>query len=240
MPTHTKYSEIDRRYFAERAKFGDKHDIRWTQTDAWPLFCGFANLSRNVAVIDLIRRVLAVPGDIAEFGCYRGANLLLMAKLLRILDPQGSKQVHGFESFEGLTTISGQDGPASEMARQFKGDYALLMDMIALYELGDDVVVHKGLIQNTLPPLVAERPELSFSLVYCDTDLYEPTKMILENTHPRLARNGLMVLDEWNNPEYPGETVAVREFLDQFGEFYDMEYVPNTRHPNCVLRKIRA
>jgi hypothetical protein len=118
MPRHIKYTEIDRRYFAERSEVGDRHDIRWTQTDNWPLYCGLANLSRNVAIIDLIRRVLPVPGDIAEFGCYRGANLLLMAKLLKILDPQGSKQVHGFESFEGRTsfgngrTFQGRSCPA--------------------------------------------------------------------------------------------------------------------------------
>jgi hypothetical protein len=235
-----KYAETDRRYFAERTKLGEKHDIRWNQTDAWPLFCGIANLSRNIAVIELVRRALSVPGDIAEFGCYRGANLLLMAKLLRILDPQGSKQVHGFESFEGLTTITEQDGPASQMAQYYKGDHALLIDMISLYDMEDEVIVHKGLIQDTLPPLMEERPELSFSLVYCDTDLYEPTKMILDRVHPRLSHNGLIVLDEWNNPEYPGETVAVREFLDRFGASYEMEYVPNTRHPNCVLRKIHA
>jgi predicted O-methyltransferase YrrM len=125
------------------------------------------------------------------------------------------------------------------MAEHFKGDHAQLRDMIGLYEMEDEVIVHKGLIQDTLPPLIDDRRELSFSLIYCDTDLYEPTKVILELLHSRLSRNGLIVFDEWNNPDYPGETVAAQEFLERFGDSYDMEYVANTRNPTCLLRKIR-
>lgn len=234
-----KFTQTDQRYFAERRRLGEKHNIHWSETDPWPLYCGLANLARNVAVIDIFRSVLQVPGDIGEFGCFRGANLMLMAKLLHIFDSSGSKQVHGFESFEGLQTITETDGAASKNAGQFAGNYEVLMDMIALHELQDDVLVHKGPIQDTLPPLLDERPELSFSLVYCDTDLYEPTKVILEKVHPRLSKNGVIVLDEWNNAEYPGETVAVREFLDRSGDAYDMEYLPHTRHPTCLLRKTR-
>jgi hypothetical protein len=234
-----KFAKLDARYFAERERLAAKHGIAWNYVDPWPLYCGMANLSRNVAIMNLVREVLDVPGDIAEFGCYRGANLMLMAKLMHLYDPHGSKQVHGFDGFDGLQTFTDSDRDAVNNSGRFVGDYELLMDMINLYELQDDVVVHRGWIQETLPALMETRPELSFSLVYCDTDLYEPTKVILDQAHARLSKAGLIVFDEWNNPEYPGETTAVREFLDKFGDCYEMRAVPRVRNPSCVLKKVR-
>lgn len=55
-----------------------------------------------MAIADILRETLDVPGHVAEFGSWRGANLMLITKLPRIYDPHGSKQVHCFESFAGL------------------------------------------------------------------------------------------------------------------------------------------
>jgi hypothetical protein len=237
-----KFRKIDEAYFARRKAYAAKHGggdpAFWARTDYWPLYCGYANLARYVAILDIVRRALAVPGDIAEFGIYRGANFLFIAKLMRLFDPDGWKQVHGFESFEGLTTFAASDGAASANTGAFAGSYDELIDLIALHELEDDVVLHKGLIQDTLPPLVAARPELSFSLVFCDTDLYEPTKLILNSLHERLTVGGMFVCDEWNHAQYPGETLAVREFLAVQGGAYRMEHPAGTRHPTLILSKI--
>jgi len=69
----------------------------------------FQILTRSIAISDLLRSTLNVPGHIAEFGSWRGANLVFLAKLLRIFDPMGSKLVHCFESFEGLDKFSKED-----------------------------------------------------------------------------------------------------------------------------------
>jgi predicted O-methyltransferase YrrM len=46
-----------------------------------------------------------------------------------------------------------------------------------------------------------------------DRDLYEPTKAALEAVLPRLTAGSVLVFDELNHPEYPGETQAVQEVL---------------------------
>jgi hypothetical protein len=237
-----KFRTIDEQYFARRsafaAKHGGKNEAIWSRTDYWPLYCGFANLARYVAILDIVRKSLTVPGHIAEMGVYRGANLLFVAKLMRLFDPMGWKQVHRFDSVEGLTTFSPEDRAKREAMGAFAGSYEELKDLIALHELDDEVVIHKGLIQETLPPLLETRPELSFSLVFCDTDLYEPTKLILESLHEKLAIGGMFVCDEWNYELHPGETRAVSEFLSAHPGSYRMEHPLNTRHPTLILSKI--
>ena len=232
---------IDEEYFKRRKVFADKYGARpiFSSTDYWPLYVGFGNLARYVALLDIIKNNLSVPGSIAEFGVYKGAGLMFIAKIMHLFDPMGWKEIHGFDSFEGLTTFADEDKEATDYKDFYAGDYEELSDLIDLYDLQDEVIIHKGLIQDTLPSLLENRPELRFSLVFCDTDLYEPTKMIFEGVHDRLSTGGLIVCDEWNYERYPGETKAVDEFLAQHGNCYKMEHPVNTRHPTLILKKIK-
>lgn len=233
-----KFSKTDKEYLTRRKTFSAKYGKRelWSVIDHWQLYCGISNLARSLATSDILRSTLNVPGHIAEFGSWRGANLMYLAKLIRIFDPLSSKQVHCFEGFEGLSTFTPQDVTDKERGH-YKGSYQELVDVIKLYDMKDDVLIHKGLIQDTLASTLAAQPDLTFSFVYCDVDLYEPTKIILEQMDERLAQGGVFVLDEYAYENFPGETTAVREFLSSTKSSYKMEHVPHTRQPSLVLRK---
>lgn len=236
-----KFETLDERYLTQRRDFSTKTGLRelWSVIDHWPLYVGVGNLGRFMAITDLLRATLDIPGHVAEFGSWRGANLMLMAKLLRIYDPHGCKQVHCFESFVGLETFSAQDGSSGESeSGAYRGNYKELLAMINLCELDDDIVIHKGDIMQTLPEAL-ENEGLSFSFIYCDTDLYAPSRLILDSLHPRLSKGGLIVMDEWNYDKWPGEAVAVREFIERYGNSYEMIHVRDARQPSLALKKVR-
>ena len=130
---------------------------------------------------------------------------MLMAKLLRIYDPHGAKVVHCFDSFEGLTEFTVQDGDMDRNAERYKGSLEELKDIIDLYEMSDEIVIHQGLIEQTLAGVLDANEALSFSLVYCDVDLYQPTRIMLELVHPRFVKGGVFVFDEWNADWFPGK-----------------------------------
>lgn len=114
-----KFRNVDKKYLSERQSFSKKIGPRelWPVMDHWPLYVGTANLSRFMAIADILKETLKIPGHIAELGSWRGANLMFLAKLLRIYDPHGSKQLHCFESFHGLETFVPQDGIKAEGAQ---------------------------------------------------------------------------------------------------------------------------
>jgi hypothetical protein len=236
-----KFESEDQQYFERARRFSEKYGPRelWSVIHHWPLYCGIGNLARFTAISDLVRRQLTVPGDLVEFGSWRGANLMFMAKVMRICDPHGSKRVHCFDSFEGLSAFTPHDRDATRHAGEYKGSLEELQDLIDLYQLGDDVVIHQGMIEDTLQPLLEAQPQLTFSLVFCDTDLYGSTKTILECVHPRLSKGGIFIFDEWNNERFPGEGVAANEFLARFGDEYAVESVPQARQPTMVMRKLK-
>lgn len=235
-----KFSSIDQGYFDKRKFFSDQIGSceLFSVIDHWPLYVGTSNLARFMAISDILRDTLDVPGHIAEFGSWRGANLIFMAKLLRIYDPHGCKLTHCFESFAGLETFTVQDGEAeAHESGTYRGNYEELLAAISISDLTDDIVIHRGDIMKTLPSAL-ENQGLSFSFVYCDTDLYAPTRLILDSLHPRLSKGGVFVMDEWNYEKWPGEATAVREFMEIHGKDYDMFHVNNTRQPSLILKKI--
>jgi hypothetical protein len=235
-----KYRRADQDYLARRAAFAEKHGRNdlWPTIDHWPLYAGVYSISRFLAISKLVEQSVEVPGHIAEIGSWRGANLVYMAKLLRLFDPHSNKQVHSFDTFEGLQDFSKEDGGADKHKGEYKGSFDELLDVISLYDLDDEVVIHRGPVEETMPALLAERTELSFSMVYIDVDLYRPTLLTLQSLHDRLSTGGFFVLDEWNIAMFPGESVAVREFLAEHPDDYAMEHVPRTRQPTLVLRKL--
>jgi predicted O-methyltransferase YrrM len=234
-----KFKTEDTQYIEARRRLSEESGPRelWSVIDHWPLFAGIANIGRFLAIADLLRSTLEVPGHVAEFGAWRGANTLWLAKLLTLFDPHASKTIHSFDSFEGLQTFSSEDGTATENRAAYKGNLEEMEACIELYRLQDTISIHVGLIQDTLPQLLDERPGLSLSFVYCDTDLYEPTKLILESLHGRLSKGGLFVFDQWNYDQWPGESLAVREFLSDHGAGYEPQHVMHARQPSLVLRK---
>jgi hypothetical protein len=51
-------------------------------------------------------------------------------------------------------------------------------------------------------------------LLFLDFDLYEPTKVAIENFLPRMPKGAVIAFDELDNPIWPGETLAL---LDSIG-----------------------
>lgn len=236
-----KFKHADERYLSQRDAFASLAGMPdlWSIVDHWPLYCGVANLARFMAIADLLRGVLDVPGHVAEFGSWRGANVLFLAKLLRIWDPHGSKQVFCFDTFDGLRSFAAQDGSAVQFEGAYTGSLDVLHAVIQLYEMQDDIVIQQGLIEDTLPRVLDARPELTFSFVYCDTDLYASTSTILRSVDPRLAKGGIIACDEWNDAAFPGEGTAVNEFLQQRGDDYEICHLLHSRKPSLVMKKIR-
>jgi hypothetical protein len=53
------------------------------------------------------------------------------------------------------------------------------------------------------------------SLLFLDFDLYQGTKVALENFVPRMPKGAIIAFDELDNPLWPGETLAMIEFCQR-------------------------
>ena len=236
-----KFLSEDRQYFESRKNFSDQLGPveLWSAIDQWPLFVGQTNLARSLAIVELLRATLDIPGDIAEFGCWKGSTTLLLAKSLKLFDPMGPKVIHVFDSFEGLTEFHPSDSGVKERhASSYKGSRAMLEKCAELAGVASGISIHEGIIETALPKFTAQYPQVRFSLIYCDTDLYSATKAIFENAWRLITPGGLMVLDQWNMAEFPGEGVAVNEFMESESGSFEVVKPSFTRQPSLALRRL--
>ena len=97
--------------------------------------------------------------------------------------------------------------------------------------LAKTVTLVPGYFQDTLPSYADQR----FCFVHLDCVIYESYRTCLEFFYPRLVRGGVILLDEYNDPPWPGCTLAVDEFLADKPE--ELTEIKSDNHVRYYLRK---
>lgn len=179
-------------------------------------------LSRINFMQQLYQMIVPVHGVIMEFGVRWGQNMALFSTLRGIHEPFNyNRKIIGFDTFGGFPSVAPQDGQDVKA-----GDYGVAtgwvdeLEEILDFHTQNAPIPHKKkhqLVQGdaslSLPEYLRARPETIVALAYFDFDIYQPTRDCLEAILPHLTKGSVLAFDELNMPEFPGETLAVREVL---------------------------
>ncbi len=177
------------------------------------------HLKRFLAMYEVFKLALPVKGSIVECGVFKGFGLMAWAKLSAMLEPENlTRRVYGFDTFEGFPSIAAEDrsGLTSSGVGDLRGDsYDELLQLVEQFDrdrfLGHipKVSLIKGDLPQTAPEFIKANPHLVVSLLFIDCDLFEPTRVALEQFLPRMPKGAVIAFDELDNPIWPGETLAV-------------------------------
>ena len=179
-------------------------------------------LSRINFMQMLYQMIVPVHGTIMEFGVRWGQNMALFSTLRGIHEPFNyNRKIIGFDTFDGFPSVAPQDGGGVQA-----GDYGVVenwseeLEGILDFHTQNAPIPHKkkhelvkGDATMTLPDYLKEHPETIVALAYFDFDIYKPTHDCLEAILPYLTKGSVLAFDELNTPQFPGETIAVREVL---------------------------
>lgn len=238
----SKFKKQDELYLNRRKKFSQelgKQEI-FEIADHFGLYSGMQTIGRFLFTYEILKKTIEIPGDIVEFGCWKGSNLLFMAKVLSLLQPNSLKQIYAFDSFEGLQTFSEQDG--RDVKEKFKSTYIgneeVIRKCLQVYDMESWVTLVVGDALKTIEKFENENKHVMFSLAYIDFDLYTPCMKALEFSHRNLSIGGYIVLDEALTNEWKGEGQALKEFLEQNKGCYEMISNHISRQPTVVLKRI--
>jgi phage pi2 protein 07 len=211
----------------------------WNIADHFGLYSGKDTIARELAVYEIMKKIIDIPGHIVEFGSHMGSNLLFMAKCQEILQPNSYKELYCFDSFEGLSTFTDQDGgECKQFKEKYKGNEEILRKLIDLHGFNEWVHIIKGDISLTLDEFIEKNQHIMFSLIYIDVDLYAPTKKILDCCDSLLSKGGVIVFDEAFYELWPGETKALHEFLNKTNSSYQMNTISFAQRPSIYMTKI--
>lgn len=175
-------------------------------------------IGKLLAHYELYREIADLPGAVVELGVYKGASLMRFAMFRGLIEHETSREIHGFDAF-GAFPRDGVDDQADrafiarfEEERGEGIDRDRLAGLFAEKRIGN-VHLHKGNIFDTVPALLAQRPELRIALLHLDVDVYEPTAFALDRLLPHMVPGGLILFDDYglvDGATRAGEEVAVR------------------------------
>ena len=194
----------------------------------------------TAAILELAEKCLPVAGDFVELGCYRGDTSVLLGKLLAKHTASCGKTVDKlckntadecktsnqtvenqcktperhlwiYDSFAGLPEKTTED--ASGAGQNFQSGELFVTKREVVEKLRranlHNVIVKKAwfdqLTDQDLPSQIA--------FAFLDGDLYGSIKTSLKLVAPRLQKQGIMIVHDYNNPELPGSSRAMDEFL---------------------------
>jgi len=177
--------------------------------------------------MEMMSRIREVPGDIAEFGVATGVSFMSFARCTNVMERGWNRKerrsLHGFDSFEGLPELGEKDRSPQIKDRQMKrGGFHVPQGYAALFEFVEkdsQCFLHQGWFNDTLPKFLKENPQVSFALVHVDCDLYESTSDVLTRVWDCVSPGGIVVFDELFHKDYPGETLAFRDFFRERLDF---------------------
>jgi hypothetical protein len=145
-----------------------------------------------------------VPGDVCEFGSYKGHSGYLLSRLLEA--EKSDKTLYLFDMFENFPEES-----AGVDAFWSKTHHVDFEEVKSKFVDRKNVRLIKGDFTHTL----ASVPLGKLALIYVDCDSYRATLFLMKElfeTH--LSEKGMMIFEDYGHPALLGNRLAVHEFFD--------------------------
>jgi hypothetical protein len=217
-PRSSETEKINRKQFAQifAASPIPQGELVYSQLS---LYLSRQELARILVLSDIYRtHVLYTNGVLFEFGTCYGRTAALLMNLRGIFEPYNfTRKLAIFDTFSG-SAKDGAHESAHDGAYSTGESYESHLEAVLRYHECEAPIAHirkyeiiKGDAVKTLKVYLGSHPETIVGLAYFDFDIYEPTKSCLTLLQEHLTKNSVLVFDELNCPEYPGETLALSE-----------------------------
>ncbi|HKR36214.1 MAG TPA: TylF/MycF/NovP-related O-methyltransferase [Steroidobacteraceae bacterium] len=187
-------------------------------------------------LLALLPEAIKLEGALAECGVYRGATLLPTGWYLK--QSGSGKVVYGFDSFQGFDASVDSEialGGRSSVTKRRGGFSDTSLEYVTAkvrrFGLQQQVRLVQGYLERTLRQYADQR----FCFVHLDVDIYESYKLALEFFYPRTTPGAVILLDEYDDPTWPGCNKAVDEFLSDKPE--RLVRIERDNHVKYLFRK---
>lgn len=220
----------------EQYIFGFNKDLKWDYENGFYLTSHTTRIAKLLAQYELYKLIVHLPGHIVEFGVFKGASLIRFLTFREILENPYSRKVIGFDAFGNFPNqdASTADNNYIKSFERVAGSGISIkeLELALTYKKFINYHLVQGEIAITLPEYIKNHPELKIALLHIDVDVYNPTKIILENLFDRVVQGGLVVFDDYGTVE--GETKAVDDFFRD--KSFKIEKLPISHIPSYIRK----
>ena len=192
-----------------------EHDKKvWEAENVFYLNAKTSRISKFVYHYEIYKKIIDIPGDILEFGVFKGASFSRLLAFRKILENQDSRKIVGFDDFGSFTVKGSKED--KQFAKEFnkvlgKGANKKELEKKLKKNGHKNFELIKGDVVKTLPVYLNKNKGFKISLLHLDLDILRPTKFVLEQLFRRMQKNGIILLDDY--AEIYGATKAVDDFF---------------------------
>lgn len=155
-----------------------------------------------------------IEGDFVECGVWRGGSSMMSALTL-LAEKQTNRKLYLYDTFEGMSEPTENDVNfvGDQAFETWDGRDKCLADLPDVQQnMGRtayppaQIQYVKGKVEDTIPQVLPEK----IALLRLDTDWYESTYHELVHLYPRLAKGGVLIIDDY------GHWQGARKAVDQY------------------------
>jgi hypothetical protein len=195
-------------------------------------------INKLVVHYELYKKVYQLDGDILEFGVFKGTSLIQWASFREILNRSQKQKIIGFDTFDKFPETNFEEDRG--LRKQFVNEAGLnsisKIDLEKIFKSKEikNFELIEGDILKTLPNYIKQNSDLRVALLHIDVDIYEPTKVILDELYEKVIDGGIIILDDYK--VFPGETKAVDDFVKN--KDIKIQQLPfSPKKPSFIIKK---
>ena len=201
---------------------------------------------RIAAVVSAIAYIVnnRIAGDLVECGVWRGGSMMAALYALLKLN-ETERSVYLFDTFRGMTqpdvidiSIDGESAldiykRKSRGAERNDWCLATLDDVTKNIRSTNYPPDRVHLVEGDVMETIPQKAPAQIAFLRLDTDWYESTRHELHHLFPRLAHNGVLIIDDY------GHWQGARQAVDEY--FAAQDYKPLLhridRTGRCVIKR---
>ncbi|CEQ11422.1 CalS11 [[Clostridium] sordellii] len=188
----------------------------WDYENGFYLTSPLNRMGKQLAQYELYKKIVNIPGEVLEFGVYKGASIIRFATYREFLENTYSRKIIGFDIFGEFPKTDNDDDNKFIQRFEEQGGNGIskeaLEDFIKHKKI-NNIELIKGNVFDTLDEFLEKNKQIKISLLHLDLDVYKPTKFILEKLYERMVPGGIIVFDDYGTVK--GATDAIDEFLKE-------------------------
>ena len=163
--------------------------------------------------LDLVEQAIlaveerGVPGHFMEAGIWRGGVIILMRAMINAYR-MADRKVFAADSFAGIPrNVWARNDPVDQWPDRWVAPLEEVRKNIDRFGLLDDRIVFvPGFFADSLKQVSGEK----FAVIRLDSDSYDSVQTSLEYLYPLVARDGVVIIDDWHLPGCRGAVLDYR------------------------------
>tara|TARA_B100001778_G_C18429446_1_gene557098 strand:+ start:51 stop:683 length:633 start_codon:yes stop_codon:yes gene_type:complete len=172
-----------------------------------------SRINKVVSQFEIFKKSIKIKGAIVECGVFKGASLIRFLTFRDLLKKSKKKTI-GFDPFGKFPKQKFIDdvkfAHAHDKSSGFGISHKKLRNILKKKKFSNFNLV-KGNIFTSLPAFLKKSKKFKISFLHLDMDVYAPTKFALETLFDKVSKNGLVLIDDYN--QVKGATKATNEFI---------------------------